>query len=93
MAAKQAQEAAKQEAIQTQLSLRLASDNLDIRKEALNGKKVSESISFKDLPVDGQLQMAHQAGILLHPEGLRQKSQQDQQAKKQSPFGKSNGQN
>lgn len=33
-------------------------------------KGPSESISFKDLPPDGKAQMAAQAGIHLHPEGI-----------------------
>jgi hypothetical protein len=32
--------------------------------------KVSESIAFKDLPPDGQAQMAAKVGIILHPEGI-----------------------
>ncbi len=70
----QQQQMAKQEAIQTQLGLKKAGDDLEIRKAQLMPTKdrVSESISFKDMPVDGQLQMAAQAGILLHPMGLQQ---------------------
>lgn len=70
----QQQEAAKRESIQTQLGLKLAGDNLEIRKAKLmpENDRVSESMSFKDLPIDGQMQLAAQAGILLHPEGLRQ---------------------
>ncbi len=73
-AMQQQQEASKQEAIHTQLGLKLAADNLDIRKESLMPVKdrVGESMSFKDMPIDGQLQMAAQAGIILHPDGLRQ---------------------
>ena len=37
-----------------------------VQKEA-PANKVSESISFKDLPPDGQVQMAKQAGINLQP--------------------------
>lgn len=33
-------------------------------------EKPKESINFKDLPPDGQAQMAAQAGIQLHPEGI-----------------------
>jgi hypothetical protein len=91
MQMKQAQDAAKQEAIQTQLSLRLASDNLDLRKESLGAGKVSESISYKDLPLDGQLQMAHQAGITIHPESIRAKQmqvQKDNAEKAKSNFAK-----
>ncbi len=78
-AAAQAQEQQKQEAIHTQLGLKLAGDNLEIRKAGLMPEKdkVGESMSFKDLPIDGQMQMANQAGIFLHPEGLR-KMQEDQ---------------
>lgn len=35
-----------------------------------NARPPSESISFKDLPPEGQAQMAKQAGIDLHPEAL-----------------------
>jgi hypothetical protein len=45
--------------------------------------KVSESISFKDLPPDGQVQMAGQAGIQLDPAQMAQMPQQ--QGKPQSP--------
>lgn len=77
----QQQEAAKQEAIQTQLSLKKAGDDLEIRKVALmpNKDRVSESISFKDLPTTGKMQMASQAGIFLHP--LELKNMQDEQNK------------
>lgn len=70
----QQQQAAKSESIQTQLGLKKAGDDLEIRKAKLMPEKdrVGESMSFKDLPIDGQFQMAAQAGILLHPEGLRQ---------------------
>ena len=34
------------------------------------GKQVSESISFKDLPPEGQAQMAAQAGIIIRPETI-----------------------
>lgn len=45
-------------------------------------KKPSESISFKDLPVDGQIQMAAQAGIQLDPAVLiGEKMQQQRQQK------------
>lgn len=76
-----AQQQAKQEAIHTQLGLKKAGDDLEIRKAMLMPEKdrVSESMSFKDLPIDGKLQMAAQAGLLLHPEGLRQ---QEADAKK-----------
>ncbi len=59
--------------------MKLAGDNLEIRKAGLMPEKdkVGESMSFKDLPIDGQMQMANQAGIFLHPEGLR-KMQEDQ---------------
>lgn len=42
-------------------------------------QKVSESIGFKDLPPDGQVQMAQQAGIKIAP------PQQDQQAQPAQP--------
>lgn len=38
-------------------------------------QKVSESIAFKDLPPEGQAQMAAQAGIVLHPAVLAQHAQ------------------
>ena len=44
-------------------------------------KGPSESISFKDLPPEGQAQMAAQAGITLTPEAL--KAHADDQAKQQ----------
>jgi len=46
--------------------------------------KVSESISFKDLPPQGQVQMAAQAGIKLDPEAMQQTQAQDSQ---QTPQG------
>ncbi len=45
-------------------------------------KGPSESISFKDLPPEGQAQMAAQAGIQLSPEAL--KAHADAEAKKQA---------
>lgn len=47
-------------------------------------KKPSESISFKDLPIDGQIQMAAQAGIQLDPAiliGQKMQEQRQQQEK------------
>jgi hypothetical protein len=44
-------------------------------------KPPSESINFKDLPPDGQAQMAGQAGIKLDPADLEAKQQQDKQEK------------
>jgi hypothetical protein len=41
-------------------------------------KGPSESIAFKDLPPEGQAQMAAQAGISLHPDHIR--AEQDRQA-------------
>lgn len=73
--AMQQQEVQKQEAIHTQLGLKMAGDNLEIRKANLMPSpkdRVSESMNYKDLPIDGRLQMAGQAGIFLHPEGIRQ---------------------
>lgn len=44
-----------------------------------NGEdKPSESISYKDLPPDGQVQMAQQAGIKLDPTAVQQQAQQAQ---------------
>ncbi len=42
-------------------------------------KVPSESISFKDLPTSGKVQMAEQAGIQLSPEAIQQQDQQAQQ--------------
>ena len=42
-------------------------------------QKVSESIGFKDLPPDGQVQMAQQAGIKIAPPQPQQNQQQNQQ--------------
>ncbi len=80
----QMQEKQKQEAIHTQLGLKMAGDDLEIRKATLMPEKdrVGESMSFKDLPIDGKMQMASQAGIFLHPEGLRQKIADEKAAKK-----------
>lgn len=43
------------------------------------GKPPSESINFKDLPPDGQAQMAGQAGIKLNPADLAAKQAHDQE--------------
>jgi hypothetical protein len=51
-------------------------------------KKPSESISFKDLPAEGQAQMAAQAGIQLSPEQIKVDQQNKQvQATKMQPKG------
>lgn len=47
--------------------------------------KVSQSISFKDLPIDGQIQMAAEAGIKLDPNVLMQEKQIANQPKPQMP--------
>lgn len=50
----------------------------DIQKQAQSqqpANKVSQSISFKDLPIDGQIQMAAEAGIKLDPHILVQSKQ------------------
>jgi hypothetical protein len=39
-------------------------------EQAKSAKKPIESIAFKDLPPDGKVQLAAQAGIVLHPEGI-----------------------
>lgn len=39
-------------------------------RQAAAGKPPSESINFKDLPPDGQAQMAKKVGIELHPEAI-----------------------
>lgn len=75
-AALQAQEKAKAEALNTQMGLRMFSDNMDIRKEhLLPGKKdtPSESMNFKDMPISGQLQMGLQAGLHLDRGELEEK--------------------
>ncbi len=41
-------------------------------------QKVAESIGFKDLPLDGQVQMAAQAGIKLDPNAMQSMQQQPQ---------------
>jgi len=43
--------------------------------------KVSQSISFKDMPPDGQTQMAAEVGIQLSPVELQAKQDQDRQDK------------
>src|SRR3990167_6064125 len=43
---------------------------VEARKNASAAKPPSESINFKDLPPEGQAQMAEQAGLKLHPEAL-----------------------
>lgn len=54
-------------------------------------KPPSESISFKDLPVEGKIQMAQQAGIELSPQGLLQQQQMENQLKMEQA--KASGQN
>jgi hypothetical protein len=59
----------------------------DLQKlmDAMNGgsqqKPPAESINYKDLPPDGQAQMAGQAGIKLDPMALAAKQEQDKQDK------------
>ncbi len=46
--------------------------------------KISQSISFKDLPIDGQIQMAAEAGIKLNPQVLlKERIQENQPAQPQ----------
>lgn len=52
------------------------------------GPKVAESIGFKDLPPQGQVQMAAQAGIQLDPNQLQQMPQQGQTATGSKPSNK-----
>ncbi len=53
-------------------------------------QKVAESIGFKDLPPDGQVQMAAQAGIKLDPTQMTaMQQQQTQKPQSSSPTGKS----
>lgn len=49
--------------------------------------KPSESISYSDLPPDGQVQMAQQAGIKLDPNAVQQQAQMAQQSKSQPSTG------
>jgi hypothetical protein len=56
--------------------------------------KVSQSISFKDLPPEGQIQMAAQAGITLTPEQVKQLQENANKiamAKAKKPEQKNNG--
>jgi len=55
---------------------------IDKNQKGPQGKPPSESIQFKDMPPDGQVQMAAQAGIKLDPQALAEKQAQDAQAKK-----------
>lgn len=48
------------------------------------GKKPSESINFKDLPPEGQAQMAKQAGIDLHPEAIAAHNEHKAQVERSS---------
>jgi hypothetical protein len=47
--------------------------------EPADAKGPSESIAFKDLPPEGQAQMAAQAGITLSPQVLQQHADEQQQ--------------
>lgn len=88
-----AQEKAKAEALQTQMGLRVFSDNMDVRKEHLMPKDMkapAESIGFKDLPVSGKFQMALQAGLMLDKAELEQQEKDNQKvemAKAKKPVG------
>lgn len=44
-------------------------------------KEVSKSISFKDLPTEGKVQLAGQAGITLNPDSVEAKTEEDKQSK------------
>lgn len=46
-------------------------------QDAGDRKPPSESMNFKDMPPDGQLQMAEQAGIKLNPQAVQQKAALD----------------
>ena len=48
-------------------------------QEQTQAKPPSESISFKDLPPEGKVQMAQQAGIQLNPQQVSQYEQNQQQ--------------
>lgn len=66
---------------------------LDKQKQQDKGQgggenKVSESISYKDLPPDGQVQMAQQAGIKIDPNSAQQQIQQSQQTQPNQPMAK-----
>lgn len=64
------------------------------RQQAASGGDVSKSISYKDLPPDGQAQMAKQAGIELDPEGIaaydENKNQKEIEQKRSMPLPKIN---
>jgi len=51
-------------------------------------KGPSESISFKDMPAGGKVQMAEQAGISISPEEIKQQDQQAMEVAKQNAFNK-----
>jgi hypothetical protein len=53
-------------------------------------QKVAESIGFKDLPPEGQVQMAQQAGIKLDASQMQTMQQQPQTPTTQKPQGKIN---
>lgn len=53
------------------------------QKEETTAKAPSESISFKDLPPEGQAQMAAQAGIQLSPQQIQANDMQKQQQQQQ----------
>lgn len=64
---------------------------LDKQKKQQQGQgqggqnNVSESISYKDLPPEGQVQMAQQAGIKIDPQAAQSVAQQSSQNPQQNP--------
>jgi hypothetical protein len=60
--------------------LHMNEHNAELAKQQGGGAKkpVSESVNFKDLPPDGQVQMAAQAGLKLDPAALMMKQATDQ---------------
>ena len=56
---------------------------IDAAQQPPQGKPPSVSINFADLPPDGQLQAAKEAGISLNPQGVIMQEIQKQQPKPQ----------
>ena len=66
----------KKQAIQQQQMMQQQAVQQSGQQQGQPPKGPSETISFKDLPPDGQVQMAAQAGIKLTPQGIMQNQQQ-----------------
>jgi hypothetical protein len=77
------EQALKQQLQQLQQQLMQTQEQLQ-KAQQQGEKRPSESISFKDLPPDGQIQMAAQAGIQLDPQLLMMLQMQQQAAQMQS---------